>query len=125
MKGQYNDFEGNEYTKMVLYPEYQEVFKKSKFMITDYSSVFFDFAYLKKPILYTQFDSDDLMNNHGIYKDKGYFEYERDGFGDVVYNLDDAVDKIISIIENGCKMEEKYKKRVDKFFKYNEVRTKS
>ena len=120
LKGQYNDFEGNEYTKMVLYPEYQEVFKKSKFMITDYSSVFFDFAYLKKPILYTQFDSDDLMSNHGIYKDKGYFEYERDGFGDVVYNLDDAVDKINSIIENGCKMEDKYKKRVDKFFKYKD-----
>ncbi len=120
LKGQYNDFEGNEYTKMALYPEYQEVFKKSKFMITDYSSVFFDFAYLKKPILYTQFDSDDLMKNHGIYKGKGYFEYERDGFGDVVYNLDDAVDKIISIVENGCKMEDKYKKRVDKFFKYKD-----
>ena len=78
-----------------------------------------DFSYLKKPILYTQFDVESLTENHGIYKER-IFEYEEDGFGDVVYNLNDAVNKIISIIENGCKMEDKYKKRVDKFFKYKD-----
>lgn len=119
MKGQYKDFEKNEFTDIIFYPNYQEVFKKSKFLITDYSSVFFDFSYLKKPILYTQFDVESLTENHGIYKER-IFEYEEDGFGDVVYNLDDAVNKIISIIENGCKMEDKYKKRVDKFFKYKD-----
>lgn len=119
MKGQYKDFEKNEYTDIIFYPNYQEVFKKSKFMITDYSSVFFDFSYLKKPILYTHFDVASLTKNHGIYKER-IFDYEKDGFGDVVYNLDDAVDKIIFIIENGCKMEDKYKKRVDKFFKYKD-----
>ena len=36
-------------------------------LVTDYSSVFFDFAYLKKPILYTQFDVESLTENHGIY----------------------------------------------------------
>ena len=51
---------------------------------------------------------------------KGYFEYERDAFGDVVYNLDDAVDKIISLIKNDCKMEKKYKDRVDKFFAFSD-----
>ena len=42
------------------------------------------------------------------------------GFGDVIDNEEDLVDKIIEYIDNGCEMEDKYKKRVDKFFKYTD-----
>ena len=52
LKAQLKDFEKNDFVDIVFYPNYSQIFKKSKFMITDYSSVFFDFAYLKKPILY-------------------------------------------------------------------------
>ena len=34
--------------------QYQEMFKTASLMITDYSSVAFDFAYLKKPVIYYQ-----------------------------------------------------------------------
>ena len=121
MKAQLKDFEKSKYVDITFYPNYSEIFKKSKIMITDYSSVFFDFAYLKKPIIYTQFDKDYIGQTHEIQSGgKGYFEYERDAFGDVVYNLDDAVDKIISLIKNDCKMEKKYKDRVDKFFAFSD-----
>lgn len=42
------------------------------------------------------------------------------GFGDVIKDENILVDKIIEYLENDCKMEDKYKERVDKFFKYND-----
>ena len=37
----------------VSYDEsYQELLNNSSLMVTDYSSVYFDFAYLKKPVIY-------------------------------------------------------------------------
>ena len=40
------------------------------------------------------------------------------GFGDVIESEEELVDKIIEYMDNGCEMEEKYKDRVNKFFKY-------
>lgn len=92
---------------------YQTLFNDSALMITDYSSVFFDFAFLKKPVIYYH-EGDDY------HYDKGYFDYRTMGFGDVVENEDDLVDRIIEYMNNGCEMEEKYKSRVDNFFKYTD-----
>ncbi|HCN7330993.1 TPA: CDP-glycerol glycerophosphotransferase family protein, partial [Escherichia coli] len=36
----------------------QSIFKKTNLLITDYSSVAFDIAYMKTPVIYFQFDSD-------------------------------------------------------------------
>ncbi|MBP3226769.1 MAG: CDP-glycerol glycerophosphotransferase family protein, partial [Methanobrevibacter sp.] len=92
---------------------YQTIFNNSAVMITDYSSVFFDFSFLKKPVIYYHEGND-------YHYDEGYFSYEEMGFGDVIDNEDNLVDKIIEYMENGCEMEEKYKNRVDKFFKYTD-----
>lgn len=92
---------------------YQELFNTSSVMITDYSSVFFDFAYLKKPIIYYQ-SSDDY------HFEEGYFDYETMGFGPVVKSEDELVDSIINYMKNDCIMEDSYKKRVDDFFKYTD-----
>ena len=50
----------------------------------------------------------------------GYFEYERDGFGEVVYDYESTVSLLCEYMENGCQMKEFYKDRVDKFFAYND-----
>lgn len=42
------------------------------------------------------------------------------GFGELIDNEDDLVDKIIEYIENDCVMEDKYKERVDNFFKFRD-----
>lgn len=88
----------------------QDLLKESKLLITDYSSVVFDFAYMNKPILYYQFD--ELTH----YK-KGYFEYDKDGFGDIVKEEDKLVQKIIEFIDNDFKVSEKYQERINKCFK--------
>jgi CDP-glycerol glycerophosphotransferase (TagB/SpsB family) len=98
--------------------DYNKIFFESKLLITDYSSIFFDFAYLKKPEIFFQFDIDTFYQNQ-IY-DKGEFDYERDAFGDVLTTVDEVVDKIEYYIKNDFKMEEKYIERVDNTFAYTD-----
>ena len=98
--------------------DYQGIFAEAKLLITDYSSVAFDFAYLRKPIIYTQFDKDEFFDEQ-LYN-KGYYSYEKDGFGDVLYNYTETKKAIMKIIKNGCKMDKKYENRIDKFYKYND-----
>lgn len=95
----------------------QDALKDSAFLITDYSSIFFDFAYMKKPLLYFQFDYDEFREKH--YRE-GYFQFPRDGFGPVVKTVDEVVDCLIESFEKNFEMEEVYQNRVDGFFKYRD-----
>ena len=82
-------------------------------LITDYSSVAFDFAYLKKPVIYYQ-------SNKDYHYDEGYFDYDNMGFGEVISDVDVLLSKIRYYLNNDCMMEDKFKERVDQFFKFND-----
>lgn len=94
---------------------FTETFNNSSLIVTDYSSIAFDFAYLKKPLAYYQFD-----DGYHFDVNNAYFKYEEDGFGPVVRTQAELKEYIIDSIKNNCEMEEKYKKRVDEFFKYHD-----
>lgn len=113
------DFKENKYVQISnQIPDYQKEFTENSLLITDYSSVAFDFSYLKKPIIYTQFDVNEFFNGHSY--DKGYFDYERDGFGYVCYDYETSIQKIIEAIKNECKIDDKYLDRINKFYCYND-----
>ena len=42
------------------------------------------------------------------------------GFGDVIRNNQDLINKIKFYLFFNCQMEDKYKKRVDKFYKWHD-----
>lgn len=112
------DFHANDVFKVNDgYVDYQKEFSEGALLVTDYSSVFFDFAYLKKPVVYSQFDKDIFFGGEHSYK-KGYFSYEDDGFGPVCYNLESTVDAVIKEIEHDCQNEEKYIRRIEAFYPY-------
>ena len=98
---------------------YRDIYAQSNLVVTDYSSACFDFAYLRKPIIYCQFDAEEFFTGNHVYT-KGYFDYERDGFGEVEYDLESTVDRIIEYMENGCQLKDKYRERIDKFFAFND-----
>ena len=98
---------------------YTEIYAKSDLVITDYSSAVFDFAYLRKPVIYTHFDSEDFFGGKHTVK-PGYFDFERDGFGEVEYDLDSTVNRMIEYMENGCQLKNMYRERIDDFFAYND-----
>ncbi|MBQ8309727.1 MAG: CDP-glycerol glycerophosphotransferase family protein [Clostridia bacterium] len=99
--------------------EYRDVYAQSSLVLTDYSSAAFDFAYLRKPIVYTQFDKEDFFGGAHVCV-QGYFDYERDGFGEVTYDLDTTVETLIDYMKNDCKLKDQYRERIDSFFAFND-----
>ena len=98
---------------------YRDIFAESNLCVTDYSSAVMDFAYLRKPVVYVQFDKEKFFSGEHICG-KGYFSYEDDGFGEVTYDMDSLIDTLIDYMKNNCKIKEKYLKRIDQFFTYND-----
>lgn len=99
--------------------KYRDAFAEADLLITDYSSTAMDFAYLRKPVIYAQFDKERFISGEHTYQ-AGYFEYERDGFGKVVYDLESLIKETISCMQNGCRLGMQYQKRIDSFFAYND-----
>lgn len=95
----------------------QQLLRSCDVMVTDYSSVSFDFAYLRKPIIYYQFDEERFRKYQYA---EGYFSYRDDGFGPVVSNADAVIHAIDDAIE-GVNLE-KYRKRERSFFTYHDKR---
>lgn len=91
----------------------QDLLKKCSCLVTDFSSTFFDFAYMQKPMIFYQFDEKDFFERH---YQKGYFDYRIDGFGRVVTNLNDFIDEICLIVKNNFKLSDFYKERCQTFF---------
>lgn len=98
--------------------EYRDMFSEAVLVMTDYSSTVMDFALLRKPVVYCQFDREEFFENH-IYK-PGYFDYEEDGFGEVTYDMESLINVMIEYMKDDCKVHEPYRSRMDAFFKYND-----
>lgn len=91
----------------------QTLLKESAVLVTDYSSVFFDFGYMRKPVVYYQFDEEAFFGKH--YK-KGYFDYRQMGFGDVSICEEDAIVSVLRICQSGMLLAPKYLERIERFF---------
>lgn len=97
----------------------QEVFAKSAMMITDYSSVAFDMAFLNKPSIYYQFDEESIFNGGHAYT-KGYFDYRSHGFGPVVTDLEQLFSELECMLSNDGKPNLDILKRIEKTFPYRD-----
>lgn len=116
---QYVDFQGNDVFKINEgFVDYNQCFEDSSLMVTDYSSVLFDFAYLRKPVIYAQFDKEQFFIDQTY--DKGYFDYEEDGFGPVCYDYESTVAALVQQVESGCVNLEKYRERENTFFYFSD-----
>lgn len=91
-----------------LYSDIGELYLVSDILITDYSSVFFDYANLKRPILFYTYDIDKYRDQlRGFYLD---METELPG------PLLETTDEIISKIQNIDALTNQYKERYDEFY---------
>ncbi|GHH97452.1 hypothetical protein AM1BK_09950 [Neobacillus kokaensis] len=94
----------------------QYLLKESAIMITDYSSVGFDFSFLYKPIIYYQFDRDRFIG-----KRPSHLDLENDLPGDIVTNLEGILDRLHYYTDRQYKMSDRNKQRADKFLKYRDL----
>lgn len=114
---QWIDFNQNKYFSVFEKCDYQKLLLKAAILITDYSSIFFDFGYLRKPIIFAHFDYDEYRTNH---YQQGYFNYEKDGFGPVCKDINCTIKEIIYEIENNALLRKKYLRRIRKIFTFSD-----
>src|SRR3712207_3131061 len=91
----------------------QTLLKESKMMITDLSSVLFDMAYMKKPVIYYQKVKEDC------YKD-GYLDFETEAFGELVFDEAELIKNLKYYFENNFVMKKIYEDRVNETFTYRD-----
>lgn len=94
----------------------QELLKTSAMLITDYSSVFFDVAYMKKPIVFYQFD-EEMFRKHQY--EEGYFDYKNNELGKWSNTKEGVLEHIKKTIKN--KMQKENPDAVDKYFPYHDT----
>jgi len=92
-----------------------DMMKKSAAMITDFSSVAYDMAYMKRPVIYYQRESRDSFVRSQRWA-SGYINYEKMGFGPVCGNKDELFKALEETLRNGCAMPALYEARVDATF---------
>ena len=93
----------------------QGLYARLGLLVTDYSSVAFNAAYLDRPTVYYQFDRDALLAGGHVGR-PGYFDYERDGFGPVTVDHEAAVSAIVAAIRHGATPEQPYADRITATF---------
>ena len=81
----------------------QTLLKTSALMITDYSSVFFDFFYMKKPIIFYQFDELEYRKNQ---LQVGWFDYANNPISVRVTEEKDVIEALKMSIENKFEISE-------------------
>ena len=96
----------------------QNLLINSDILITDYSSVFFDYGYMRKPMIYYQYDEAEYRADH---YQKGYFDCEKDGFGKVVETENGIIEELYHILENDAAPDDEYLQRMNAFFKFNDT----
>ncbi len=88
-------------------------------MITDYSSIVFDFVYLNRPIMY--FVPDYEMFKAGVTHSYSKLDLPlEEAFGPLTRTADELLEELKKIIENGFASQEPYKSRMEGFFLYTD-----
>ncbi|WP_019146106.1 bifunctional glycosyltransferase/CDP-glycerol:glycerophosphate glycerophosphotransferase [Aeromicrobium massiliense] len=95
------DFDLPESVRLLRYSDdkVRDVIAHAAIMVTDYSSIAFNMAYLHGPVVYFQFDRDDFYGSH--IERPGYFDYEKSGFGPVTLEVDETVDAVLDVARRG------------------------
>ena len=93
----------------------QELLKLSVAMITDYSSVFFDMVYMKKAIIFYQFDEKKYRKYQYA---QGYFDYHNNPFGKTFNNSDNVIDELEILTANQFKITVEYLAEHNRIFPF-------
>ncbi|MFD3535907.1 CDP-glycerol glycerophosphotransferase family protein [Streptomyces sp. NPDC058664] len=88
------------------YPDIADLYVAADIMITDYSSVMFDYAHLRRPMLFFTYDLEH-------YRDKlrgFYFDFENDAPGPLISTSEELIKAIREVDEVAGEYQEKYDK---------------
>ncbi|MEG3039520.1 MAG: CDP-glycerol glycerophosphotransferase family protein [Erysipelotrichaceae bacterium] len=87
----------------------QELYLVSDLLITDYSSTMFDFANLKRPIIFFTYDIEEYRDSLRGF----YFDFEKEAPGPIVK----TTKEVIHAIQNIDAIQDEYKEKAQMFYK--------
>ena len=93
----------------------QQLIKESALLVTDYSSVAFDFSFLHKPVIYYQFDRTKFIGPKG-----SHLDLLNDLPGKITEEETELVEELKKTVDNGFVMEELYKEKANRFIAYRD-----
>ena len=117
MSSQISDYDTNDYVELIQASgdmSYEKILTESSLMVTDYSGVQYDFAYQRKPLVY--YHPSALPPRF----EEGALKYDTMGFGPICTENDEIVDTLCKYMENGCRIEDEYRRRADDFFAFDD-----
>jgi len=98
-----------------MYPNASELLAITDVLISDYSSIIYEFAILDRPIIFYDYDIEDYLKERGL-----YLSVKKDLPGPVVYTEDDLYETLEDIDEIALKYKEKMNKFNKKYNYYND-----
>lgn len=114
---QVSDFDQNDYVDIIPAigdMSYEKMFCESSLMVTDFSGIQFDFAYMRKPLVYLH------HNEIPQHYEEGAYHYDTMAFGEIVHTNDELIDMLTEYMSTGCKMKDEYRARADRFFAFDD-----
>lgn len=114
---QAEDFTKNEFVEIIPATgdmSYEKIFCEAALMVTDFSGVQFDFAYMRKPVVYLHHL--DIPQHY----EEGTFYYDTMGFGEICRTNEELVQVLCQYMERDCQMSDKYRQRADDFFTFSD-----
>ncbi|MEW1954926.1 CDP-glycerol glycerophosphotransferase family protein [Terrabacter sp. NPDC080008] len=97
----------------------QQVLAQGAVMVTDYSSLAFEMAYIERPVVYFQFDQDEFFGGGHAYR-RGSWSYEDNGFGPVTTTTEDAIAAIARAAAQSGQPDEVYAQRMGHIFPHRD-----
>lgn len=94
-----------------MHEDIRELYLIADLLITDYSSVFFDYANLRRPMLFYVYDIDDYRDNLRGF----YFDFEAKAPGPLVKDTNELIREIRYIDQHGFKLSEEENAFYQKF----------
>lgn len=102
------------FENIVVVPESIDIYpllERIDVLITDYSSIFFDFLLLDRPILFYPYDFQRYVQKRGL-----YFDYPKFVPGPKAFTAEELNDAIESVLQEGDEYEEQRRRLRDEFF---------
>ncbi|MDU0347376.1 CDP-glycerol glycerophosphotransferase family protein [Actinomyces sp. MRS3W] len=96
---------------------FQRELRNASALLTDYSSLIFDAAYLGIPVAYFRFDEPELLAGGHSWR-PGYFDYETMGLGPCLYDAPAVEDWVIGLASSSFTTPELYRHRIVDTFVY-------
>lgn len=108
--------EGSANVKIIDNTEISKYIRKTSCLITDFSSVAFDFMFQNKPVLFYLLDAYEKNLNKNDAKDLQRLEYKQFILPNVLYSQEEVINRLKFYIQNNFTIEQETKAQYDKFF---------